>query len=588
MYVHEKAATVRSPARTGNRSYPRKFVDVQLVAALSLVLALGMSPHSYGGNSHPVSPIVGPVATKAACDKDDRPESGVQGDTPLADRFTPGVPRAFNCNLNLVGQARGDGAALGMVITDRCIYYSQQVAANLPVVLEHSGLVVVDAADPKNPQIVNYLDLPGTIGSDQSFAVSHEMMITTSDYEEKSGQIFVNQSGQTLDIFDISDCTHPVLKFSGVIPHFAFHTGEFSADGKTFWTGSGPDRAVGAVSALDVSEPSHPRLIAQWHPDDPRLDYLHHVTVSDDGNTAYVVAGSVTSGLRSQTSKALSWKDLDKQPPQGVVLLDVSEVQARKPDPKIKMISSLFWNDVQVPQYVFPMTIKGHHYLWYNDLMGALSSFNVAEAGRTLGSGPTSLKGFNDPEASSPVACKTYPTRPPFGYVSILDIDNPAKPARVSGVRLEVDQPRYCALTAVEPRLRGYLPMWCSVDNNQDAQMMACAYGESGIRVFDIRDVKHPREIAYYKPAASGSAVRKASNFQAFLDKSGTLQGSYHSADMTASVSFAKGGKEIWFTSIDGGAQILRFSDELMKREKDLFSRDNSCNGKPRGVHGCQ
>jgi hypothetical protein len=572
-----------------SRSFTRRFVTVELAAALSFVVVLGMSSNSYAVDPHAVSPIVGPVASKATCGTDDRPEGGVQGDAPLADRFAPGIPRAFNCNLDLVGQARGDGAALGMAVTDRCIYYTQQIAPNMPLILQHPGIVVVDAADPKRLKIVNYVDSPAAVGSDQSFAVDQKrkLMITSSDFREKSGRMIPSKSRQTIGIFDVSDCLHPVLKFSGTIPDFYFHSGEFSADGNTFWAGSGPDTALGAVSALDVSDPSHPKVIAQWRPPDPQEKYLHSVTVSDDGNTAYVTVGSINQGLYSKSSQARSWKELNEEPPQGVALLDVSEVRSRKPDAQIKEISHLYWNDVQIPQFVYPMIIGGHKYLWFVDLMGALSTFDVAEAGRTLSAGPMSLKGFADPEASSAVACKTYPTRPPYGYVGIINIDNPEKPARVSGIRLAVDQPKYCALAASEPRLRGYLPMSCDVDNYQDAKMMACAYGESGVRVFDIRDVKYPREIAYYKPPAAGSAVRKGSNFQAYLDKSGTLQGSYHSADLTAGVFFSKDDRQIWFTSIDGGAQIIGFSKELMKRKKDLFARDNSCDGKLRGVHGC-
>jgi LVIVD repeat len=555
-------------------------------AALLLVTLIGVSPNTHAADPHGRATIAGPVAARATCGREDHPETGVQGDAPLADRFANGIPRAFNCNLDLVGQAMGDGAAYGMAVTDRCLYYTQNVVLNRPVALAHPGTVVVDVVDPTRPKVVAYLDTPGAVDSDQSIAISlrRKLLITTSEFhEEKSGEMVVpGKAGEVIDIFDISNCTRPVLKFSGVIPRFEFHTGEFTADGDIFWAASGPYKTIGTVSALDVSDPSHPKVIAQWHPDDRIFNYLHGVSVSDDGKTAYVAGGN-----KGFDSKAHSWKGLKREPPHGVFVLDVSEVQSHAADPQIKEIGHLYWSDVTSPQFDHPMTVKGHKYLWFIDLMGALATFDVPEAGRSMGTGAMPLRAFANPNASSTVACKTYPGRPPYGYVSIVNVDHPERPVRVSGIRLAVDQPKYCPLAASEPRMRGYVPMYCNVDNYRDAQMMACGFGEAGVRVFDIRDVRHPKEIAYYKPPAAGTAVRKASDSPAYLDTSGTLQGSYHSADLTPAVYFANGDKQLWFISIDGGVQILDFSKELMQREQGLFSRDNSCNGRLRGEHGC-
>ena len=113
--------------------------------------------------------------------------------------------------------------------------------------------------------------------------------------------------------------------------------------------------------------------------------------------------------------------------------------------------------------------------------------------------------------------------------------------------------------------------------------MMACTFSEGGLRVFDVRDLKHPREIAYYKPPAVGEQNRLASKSQRHP---GTKVKS-HTADIVTFANFANNAREIWFTSSDNGFQVVKFSDELIKRERDLFNRDVTCNGKLRDGHGC-
>jgi hypothetical protein len=109
------------------------------------------------------------------------------------------------------------------------------------------------------------------------------------------------------------------------------------------------------------------------------------------------------------------------------------------------------------------------------------------------------------------------------------------------------------------------------------------------VRVFDVRDVKRPREIAYYKPPAVGSEPRAASPYQTFREVSGMTAraNKFHSADGAIYPAFAKGGREVWFTSFDNGFQVLRFSDALVTREKELFAEIPTCFGGLRPPHGC-
>ena len=78
---------------------------------------------------------------------------------------------------------------------------------------------------------------------------------------------------------------------------------------------------------------------------------------------------------------------------------------------------------------------------------------------------------------------------------------------------LEVHDPANCS--KVLPDLVGlsvftYGSHYCSVDNRHHATTLACGYFNSGIRVFDIRDPYHPKELAYFNapvhPAPGGGA----------------------------------------------------------------------------------
>jgi len=102
--------------------------------------------------------------------------------------------------------------------------------------------------------------------------------------------------------------------------------------------------------------------------------------------------------------------------------------------------------------------------------------------------------------------------------------------------------------------------------------MLACAFQNGGLRVFDIRDLSRPKEIAYFKPPA----VRKA-----FLPGSGSLT---QAVDRTSDKisGFARFKKvpangrrgremQIWFVSDGNGFQVVRFSDAFTAAHKDLF-----------------
>jgi hypothetical protein len=241
------------------------------------------------------------------------------------------------------------------------------------------------------------------------------------------------------------------------------HESGWSVDGNTFYSAS-PGSST--IFAIDVTNPSLPVILGYYAYDS------HGLSISNDGNRAYV------AGINS-----------------GLIVLDTSEIQARKPNPKVHEISRLTWNSMSIPQNAEPITIDGHPYLLEIDEFGTLSAVG---AGR------------------------------------IIDIGDEAHPRVVSNLRLAVHQPENFAEESNDPDanvgLQGYAGHYCGIPQREDPGIAACSMILSGLRIFDIRDPRHPREIGYFN-APIGKRLTPAgfesSNYAmsrpAFDDKRGDI-----------------------------------------------------------------
>jgi hypothetical protein len=111
----------------------------------------------------------------------------------------------------------------------------------------------------------------------------------------------------------------------------------------------------------------------------------------------------------------------------------------------------------------------------------------------------------------------------------------------------------------------------CVANNPMNATMLACSFQNAGLRVFDIRDPYHAKEIAYYKPGAVRTAFRPSSG--------SWVPGADRTVDKTAAwARWRKVGNdwELWFVSDGNGFQIVRFSNWFMAHNKSLFQRSGT------------
>jgi len=146
---------------------------------------------------------------------------------------------------------------------------------------------------------------------------------------------------------------------------------------------------------------------------------------------------------------------------------------------------------------------------------------------------------------------------PAWPMARIIDISDETKPTIVSRLALEIHDRKKCA--AVIPDLAGlgsftYGSHYCSVDDRDKATTLACGYFNSGIRVFDIRDVDHPKEIAYYNPAGTTTASPGSNH---------ATNGQWRPGGpdwCSAQVHLDKKSGTLWTTCQDNGVLVLKFT----------------------------
>src|SRR5215207_8319286 len=416
----------------------------------------------------PLVPVPRPT-----CGPGSRPETDIQG------RVPPGNPEGFTCNTTLVGQHGSSGGYKALRFTDKagheCAYYDTTLLfpTNIQTLSERpTGVAVLDMHDPAHPKQTTSLLTP-------AMQTPHESLVLN----EKRGLLAAVTGNPAfypgiVDVYDLNaDCRQPALQSSLPVGIFGHESG-FAPDGNTFYATS---IGTGQITAIDVSNPKLPMILAV-------TNYKSHgLTISDDGNRAYVAAS------------------------QGLFILDTSEIQARKQGASFNEISKLDWPERTIPQVAQPITIGGHPYL-------------------------AEIDEFSSAEDDDSVAANG----PKVGAARIIDIADEKAPKVVSNIRLAVHQRENRARIANDPGaqfvVQGYAGHYCNIPRRQDPEILACSMIASGLRVFDIRDPRNPREMAYFvAPNKISRTAGEPSNYA------------------MSSPSFVPERSEVWYTDGNSG-----------------------------------
>jgi len=497
---------------------------------------------------------------KAICGPSDHIETGLAGETTMLERFSGDSQTAYNCNLELVGQEpqdtyQGAYSQDGPAYFDVCAYYGTDRAATL------QGIKVIDVSDPQHPVVSTQLtDTAAALAPHETVHVQGGLLVAAQT------------TGPNFAVYDVSaDCAHPVLKGSINASSSTFHhMGDFAPDGKTFYASQ---NGGASLYIFDVSDPAHPLALPPWQfvgDGQP-----HSLDLIPDGFLPGVPGGTLAfvgqSGNFPFTARA-----------DGLVVLDVSDYQFRLPNPQIRIVSKLFWPDQGGAESMIPVKIKGHPYIISTD-----------ESGGAGGAG------------GWVAACARGASA--FGYPQIIDVADVTNPKIISKLRLEVSDPANCAALLAEtppdvpgtapgtnlPAISGttnYSEEACVPDNPDNAKMLACGFQNAQLRVFDVSDPTHPKEIAYWKSGAVRTKVLPSSGSWApgvdrTVDKiahwvrwvvvgkgkgkgNGVGGGPGNSADI-----------QLWTVSDGHGFQVLRFPKSFTAQHKDLFENTVTTEG---------
>lgn len=369
---------------------------------------------------------------EAVCGPGSAPENGLQGQVPIADRESGRSQQGYSCNLELLGQYQGEGTTWVNPQYKHCAYNATSFFGLGRKKSE--GVQVIDASNPRKPVLSTNLTSPAMLTSTwESLKVNEARGLLAG---VSVGPAF---GGLAFDIYDIkTDCARPTLLNSVSNEDFTLpattvnHEGQWSPDGNTYWS---TGFAGGTITAIDVRDPANPSIAGFASSGQA----THGFELSADGNRMYLTTAF----------------------PAGVIVLDTSEVQARKPAPVIRQLGRVTWGGpATVGQHTIPVTWDGKPYLV------AVDEF----AGED---------------------------------VHIVDISDETKPTVVRQIQLEISRPGNADVAAADTArngLFGYDAHYCSVDRRTDPTALACGFFQSGVRVFDVRDPLSPREIAYFNP----------------------------------------------------------------------------------------
>ena len=438
-----------------------------VVAVVVLLLSFGQSTVPEADAAVP--PLCGP---------DDLPETGLQGDVPLADQESGRAELGYNCGLTLVGHTALDSGGrttdnANMAWAGDCAYVSGSGSVfGRGTASPGGGVAVVDVRNPARPRHVRTLRTPGaTLTSETLHAVETDdrSILVVGEYGNQSG------GGKPMDVYDVSNCARPVLLETFIWPE-NIHNLTISGNGRYVFATQplqvadldplfdrDPSTGVRYLGNLEDVTP-YPVVPVAPGPDlddavpeevrNQRTDgYLSHEAWSSTDGTRLYLGGQLPTFEVFTILDITSWLERDA---------------ANRPAGPPEVISQRSGRGHSVRT----ATIGDRRYVLHSEE----SVFGMA-------------KGCL-PEELNPFAGPAEPW--------LTDITDEANPVPVSQFGLAINRPENCPAqleSGVDASVHYH-----DVDDPTDTTFVMASMWNAGVRVFDVRNPAEPVEVAYFNP----------------------------------------------------------------------------------------
>jgi len=382
------------------------------------------------------------------------------------------------------------------------------------------GLAIVSAKNPAELKLVYVLQIPlmpNTPGIDNpapnvpsrartSAAPSNPWEALQTNAARRL--IMVGTNSELATYQAVYNCKYPSRRSIADLGTFMLHGLRIAPDGLTAYLGdANADGVAGApvFAALDLTNLRKPEVLTTFSAAELGAAGLHGIELSADGKRAYVTyatAPALGTGLMGLFTRAT-----------GLMILDVSEVQARAAGAQVRMIAQLEWDGAA--HAVRRAQVGGRDYLLVTDSVPLLG------------------------------AC-------PWGWGRVIDITDETAPAQVVEIALAVNDPANC--NAIAPDAAIYSSESVSVDDPDDTRLAFFGWHASGLRVFDLADPAHPVEVAYYNPPPNPDTVHRSAQ---------TPTGGFTLDAVPSSVRYRPETGDVWFASVAGGLHVVEFTQSM-------------------------